>query len=272
MTFDFRLVVFDIDGTLENSHHEVSPYTRSIIQRAQKAGLIVSLATGKTLPAVQSLAQQLQLTHPLVLGNGSLLQSPHGDLLHASVFPRQTVERVLQLAGNFEVDICVFTTQMMYVQNLTPGIHAMLAFGAPFPREIRDWSMMGADVDRVVKIVLINLGGAPALAPLVHALDSRLGDEVSHFPSQPFIHEVLPPGEDKGRGVKRLADALGIEMQYILAFGDGDNDAVVLKLAGLGVAVANASALCKSSADVIVDSNDRDGPARFLEGFLKTRL
>jgi len=146
-----------------------------------------------------------------------------------------------------------------------------MEFGAPTPREIQDWAEMKGDMDRVVKFVIMNMGGPRALKPLVKALDDHLDGRVSHFPTQPYMHEVLPPGEDKGSGVRRLADALDILPDQIIACGDGDNDAVMLKLAGVGVAVANATRLCQASGDVIVASNDQDGPARFLDGFLRSR-
>ena len=271
MTPAFRLIVFDIDGTLENSRHEISTYTRNVILRAHAAGLMVSLATGKTLPAVQPLAQQLGLSLPMVMANGSILQYPHGRILHASFFPKQTVESVLELASGLEVDISVFTPESVYIQHLTPSVQAMMEFGAPTPREIQDWAEMKGDMDRVVKFVIMNMGGPRALKPLVKALDDHLDGRVSHFPTQPYMHEVLPPGEDKGSGVRRLADALDILPDQIIACGDGDNDAVMLKLAGVGVAVANATRLCQASGDVIVASNDQDGPARFLDGFLRSR-
>jgi hydroxymethylpyrimidine pyrophosphatase-like HAD family hydrolase len=86
------------------------------------------------------------------------------------------------------------------------------------------------------------------------------------------MREVLPRGEDKGSGVKRLADVLNVQSAQIIAFEDSDNDTVMLKMADVGAVVANATRLIKASADVIVAFNDQDGLARFLDGFQRSRL
>ena len=121
----------------------------------------------------------------------------------------------------------------------------------------------------MVKFVILNMGGAPALLSVANALKSHLDGQVSYFPTMPYMLEILPPGENKASGLRRLADYLKIKNSEIIAIGDGDNDAVMLNLAGLGVAVANGTPLCKASADLVIDSNDEDGPARFLDGLMK---
>jgi hydroxymethylpyrimidine pyrophosphatase-like HAD family hydrolase len=131
---------------------------------------------------------------------------------------------------------------------------------------------MQEDIQRVVKFVILNMDGAASLQPVANALTSHLDGQVSYFPTMPYMLEILPPGENKAAGLRRLAELLGIKTAEIIALGDGDNDDVMLDLAGLGIAVANATPACKSKADIIIESNDNDGPARFLEGLMKAEL
>ena len=49
-----------------------------------------------------------------------------------------------------------------------------------------------------------------------------------------------------------------------MAFGDGGNDIAMLKHAGVGVAMGNASDEVKGYADMITDSVDDDGIAKIL--------
>jgi len=57
----------------------------------------------------------------------------------------------------------------------------------------------------------------------------------------------------------------------VMAFGDGNNDAGMLSVAGIGIAVANASTHIKAIADMLVPSNEQEGPAQFLEYMLQIR-
>ena len=79
--------------------------------------------------------------------------------------------------------------------------------------------------------------------------------------------EVNAAGVNKGTGLVNLGKLLGISREEIMACGDGDNDTVMLREVGLGVAMANAEDQVKEVADYITLSNDEDGVAKAIEKF-----
>lgn len=86
----------------------------------------------------------------------------------------------------------------------------------------------------------------------------------------PFFVEFLRPDVTKGYGLKLLCEHIGVGMEEVVAFGDGDNDREMLQLAGLGVAMKNAKQAAKEVANVVIDwSNDEDGVAKQLEALLQ---
>ena len=76
--------------------------------------------------------------------------------------------------------------------------------------------------------------------------------------------EVMSRGTDKGVALKALASRLGIPREQVLAMGDSGNDCAMLRYAGIGAAMGNASELAKKAADVIAPSNREDGVAWML--------
>ena len=54
----------------------------------------------------------------------------------------------------------------------------------------------------------------------------------------------------------------------MIAFGDGYNDLSMLRLAGMGVAMANAAPEVRADADYVTLSNEEDGVAVAIERFL----
>ena len=72
----------------------------------------------------------------------------------------------------------------------------------------------------------------------------------------------------KESGAKVLLEYLGLTREELAAFGDGDNDSGLLKFAGIGFAVANASPECRDAADEIVASNDENGVAQGINKIL----
>jgi hydroxymethylpyrimidine pyrophosphatase-like HAD family hydrolase len=96
----------------------------------------------------------------------------------------------------------------------------------------------------------------------------RFGDQVNYCHTLKEMLEVMPKGVSKLSALRHLADYQGVDLSAVMSFGDGDNDAEMLAACGLGVAVANASPLAKSSADLTVASCDHNGPAAFLHALM----
>ena len=70
----------------------------------------------------------------------------------------------------------------------------------------------------------------------------------------PFFVEFLPSGLSKGSALEALATKLGLSVsEEVAAFGDGDNDAEMLRVAAIGVAMRNAKQKAKEAADIVIE-------------------
>ena len=81
--------------------------------------------------------------------------------------------------------------------------------------------------------------------------------------------EISDKNAGKHTGLRFVTKLLGISMRDVAAFGDGDNDMEMLRMAGCGYAVANASDQCKEAADHIVGHHDADGVGKAILELLK---
>lgn len=78
----------------------------------------------------------------------------------------------------------------------------------------------------------------------------------------PTMQEVLPPGCSKALGVRKLCEALGIDMSTeLLAIGDAENDVEMLQQAAIGICVGNGVEWAKQAADIVMDETDDEGAA-----------
>jgi hypothetical protein len=80
--------------------------------------------------------------------------------------------------------------------------------------------------------------------------------------------EISAQKVDKGIGLKKLCEYLGISIDETIAVGDGYNDLEALKAAGLSIAMGNAVEEIKEIADVVVADCDHDGCAQAIEQYL----
>ena len=114
----------------------------------------------------------------------------------------------------------------------------------------------------------ILLGGEPEeLKSVEQKLLDKLGGEVDIYFSAPWFLEVMPKGINKGIGIEKICDHMGISTDEVIAFGDSFNDISMIRTAGVGVAMGNAEQELKDCADYITDDCDSDGIAKALEYF-----
>lgn len=84
--------------------------------------------------------------------------------------------------------------------------------------------------------------------------------------SEHSLFEILPKGVHKGVSIDKMVEYLGVDRAKTVAVGDYDNDVGMLKSAGLGIAVANASKAALDAADVVTVSNEEHAIAEVIYG------
>ena len=94
--------------------------------------------------------------------------------------------------------------------------------------------------------------------------EHALYDRFDFVRSEARLFEILPKGVHKGLALGKLAEHLGIDMNRTVAIGDYDNDAAMLKAAGCGIAVSNASKSALEAADMVTVSNEEHAIARVI--------
>ncbi len=75
---------------------------------------------------------------------------------------------------------------------------------------------------------------------------------------------------NKGAGLKRIAELMGIDLRDFVAMGDSPNDIEMLEIAGFGVAVRNAHPALKEVADMVTEGEHGAGVAEAVQ-YLKDR-
>jgi len=74
-----------------------------------------------------------------------------------------------------------------------------------------------------------------------------------------FGHEQVAHGMSKASSMKLVSATFGLTVENAAAFGDGANDAQMLKEAKIGVAMGNACDACKETANYVTDNIEDDG-------------
>jgi Cof subfamily protein (haloacid dehalogenase superfamily) len=265
-----RLCVLDVDGTLVDSRHRVSPGTRAAVRRARDAGLTLLLATSRgpsalrpVLAEVDGLAGQV-----FVASQGALLGRYLGerlDVLERSPAPRDDALAVVERAEAGALSVSWYVGEQWLVGRVDELVEREARITGANP-EVAVLAEQSAGPD---KLMLVAPDDARArLAELAAALPATLQGQISN----PTYLEVTAKGVDKAVTVSRFRAREGFAASEVLAVGDGPNDLPLFAVAAVTAAPANARAEVLASARVVVPSNDDDGVAALLDRVVRAQV
>jgi Cof subfamily protein (haloacid dehalogenase superfamily) len=278
----YRLLAIDIDGTLINSRHELTPVVRAALARAGEAGIHVVLATGRRYSHALPLVQSLEIDVPLVTASGALIKDPidHRTLFKANFEPQALLEALQTVdRSGFDPVVCadtfadgfdyylarpeVRTPELAYYLDKNPGRGRLWPelLSSPPPGIFSVFSTGTHEQMQTVD------------AALHSALPGKLHTHVLRPPKYVgYFTEIAPAGVTKWSAIQRLARDWGIAEDEICAVGDDVNDIPMIRQAGLGVAMGNALPAVKAAADRIAPGHDEDGLAMVVEWLLEEGL
>jgi len=265
MTSDIRLIAIDLDGTLLNDDHTISPRTEHTLKRAMAAGVQVVIATGRPRRTSVPFLKQLGLTSPGVFLQGLAIFDGDGTLRHEQFLEPETARKAIRFAEEHDYTLMAYNSHRIICRRRNQYTKIMAGYFEPSPDEMESMLTL-PDKEPIGKLIFIH---DPEVIPGIRArVEGLLASHATLVLSRPEFLEVLPPGASKGAGLKRLLDDEGIAPEHVLALGDGENDLEMIQLAGIGVAMGNATDHLKKVANHVTDSNNDDGVAKAVERFV----
>ena len=257
-----RLLALDLDGTLFDLGFRFSPRVRRAVAEAQRRGVAVTLATGRSLTSTRPFAEELDIREPLICYQGGLIAERNGRALHRVALDRRLAALAIDLAESQRWHVILYLGGRLYLTELRHPMSFYEGLLNPAAKHVPDLrALLDRDPDKV--LIVVEGNGDEILAGLHERFDAQAAIVRSH---DLFI-EVNPWGVDKSTGLAWLAGRLGVPQSQVMAVGDQDNDAPMVAWAGLGVAMGSGSPACKAVADWIAPPLAKDGAAVAIERF-----
>lgn len=269
-----KLIGMDLDGTLLTTKKELTAYTREVLSRAVKQGIIVMPATGRPLKGItDDLLEFSGFRYAVTANGGRVLNIRTGETLFEELVPAETAGKVLEILGHYDTLREIYFDGIGYAQEDALQNISRYLEEAPMMEYIMRTRIAVPDLwakfeeeNRAVDKVQGLFTSLEERDMAIRELREVSGIEITGALKKNI--EVNAAGVNKGRALLRLGELLGIRREEIMAFGDGANDLKMIKEVGVGVAMENAKDELKEAADYIAGSNDKDGVARFIETYV----
>jgi Cof subfamily protein (haloacid dehalogenase superfamily) len=276
-----RLIAIDIDGTLLNSHSEISPANLDALRRAYEAGIETVLVTGRRHDFALPIALTLGFDVWIISSNGAVTRSTRGERFHRDLLPQATAMKLCRAMPEFH--------NHMVITFDRDGLGAIVCeqrerlYGV-----IQRWMEKNAPVIEYVKpieraliedpIQVMFCGQVELMKTAEQKLfDCGFADEITVLRTQ-YDHrdltivDILNTGCSKGHALERWAQHRGLVRDEVMAIGDNYNDIEMLTFAGHPVIMGNASDELKQNGWTITLHNDESGVAAAIEQVLGSTI
>lgn len=246
----YRAVIVDFDRTLLRTDKSISEYTVRVLEAWQRAGARLFAATARPERAIREFREAVAFDAVTTLNGARTITR---DAVYENPIAPESAERILE-------QLCRFDGTVISVE-AESGIYANTDIPAWTPvvtEEIRG-------LPRREKIYKI-LASHPEIPPEEITADLP-GDTYSSVADRKLV-QVMSRDATKWNGIQDMLEAYGIDPAQAVFFGDDNDDLEPIRRCGCGVAVSNALEHVREAADAVTGSNDEDGVAVFLAGFL----
>jgi Cof subfamily protein (haloacid dehalogenase superfamily) len=240
-----KAVFFDVDGTLvsysTNPGH-IPEQTREALELLKARGHVVALATGRSLATAGWYMRELGIDSAVLCSGAHVLLD--WETVCTARIDQQAAESIARQCSALGCAVFACTDRYMYAYNESEETR----------RFVLEHSILGdvmRPLDEMRDVCMFNIYGDP-LPPQ----DIFRGVDVTY---ESYGIELRPPGVSKATGIRALAERCGVPMRDTVAFGDGNNDVLMLKAAGTGIAVGNGCDTIKQAADIVAEPIDDGG-------------
>ena len=257
-THRIRLVCSDIDGTLVSGQTMLPEPVRAAIRTLTAHGISFAFATGRLPYEVEPLLHGLPEGIAYTAGNGTMIVRG-GKTLETHSFLaaplRQTAER---WAGQ-GITVIFSVDGLERPLTLTPWAreNASVFRGLDCPVDDSIWQ---TPLERMFFY-------HPQAGYLTQCRQELCAFEAQYeiCSQNEYSIQISPRGCTKASGAAHLAELIGVSREEVLCIGDAQNDISMLRYAGIGVAVQNASAELKACADYVTEHAYGEGLVEIVD-------
>ena len=261
------LVLSDIDNTLLVADKGIPEYNIQMIKKFQELGGNFTIATGRSLESVSHYLDRIELSAPAIIYNGGVIYDFKNKMYIVKEILPESAEKALKIIRENFPDVGI---EIMCDNNRL----YMIRENAYTFKHVEDekLSYVCADISSVknnwIRVLFADRNSR--LLELQEFCKTLPFDDIEFIMTGTVYFEMVPKGISKGAGLKKLCDAMNIDIKDTVAIGDYYNDIEILQMAGLSVCVDNAPQDIKDICHAVVPKCMDGGVGHLLAQIIKS--
>ncbi len=276
---DIRLIGIDLDGTLFNNQKKITDRTLKILERAIEKGIQIVPATGRHFNGIPEELKKIEKVQYAMTTNGAAIYDVNSkECIYEDPMVNELALELIEKLDKNDILIDAFIKGNGYTSQKNIAFIKELNI----PDVMKDYmirtrikvpSLYEYVKEEKLDVQKFTMNFKPLSDSTFKDRDKVL-EIAKEYPNLACVSggmnnvELTNATATKGTGLVRLGEMLGITRNQIMAIGDSGNDFEMLKIAGIGVAMANSEKEVLEIADIVTKSNEEDGVAYIIEEYL----
>ena len=278
-----KLIASDMDGTLLNEKHCIDKETVEAIKKAEAAGIVFAISTGREYDTVEPLLKENNIRCQCVLMNGAEYRDEDGNILEEINIDQKIATKIIRILQKEKVSARIFTNKGIYTTDtkeealkemtfrtksfnpeFTEEEAIKVAKGMPYFVNLKYISnldeFLNSDME-IRKFVAFHSN-----IELINKMKKIIGEIEDIAVSSSFRDniEVTHITAQKGIILAKVAKKMGFKREEVMVLGDSFNDYSMFTEFTETVAMENAIPEIKEIAKYITDTNNNLGVAKAI--------
>jgi hypothetical protein len=253
----YKLISCDLDGTLKDKNGDISPKDIEAIHKWVDSGRYFVINSGRAPASILFSETKIGLIdrdgYGIGFNGGAVYRTDTRELLTHETMPNETGQKVLSMLKTLGANVIAYIGNTLYTEKVTDFLLPYITISGVEYVEIGDFSKLTGDISKILAI-----GEMPELIDIQNKTNPHIAGLCDSVFTASVLLEFVPLGVNKGKGLRKLAEMLDIDMSEVIAIGDNQNDLPMIECAGLGIAVGNALDEVKEKADLVMDLTNNE--------------
>lgn len=260
----YKAIFIDIDGTLRGSSKKISKRTIKAIKKISKKGILVVLCSGRPKKYTEYLSKKCHASKYIITSvGGAIYDYVENKTLYLNIMDKTACLELYKISQRENTDFLLHIGEednIISVSDIKTNIEDFIK-----ENDILQCVIIDKDFEKIKNLQpqiesIKNVEIKNRHRSLIYEDEPKEGN---------IYYGIANIESSKGNAIKKLCEALNINLEDTIAIGNDYNDVSMFNVAGYSVVMDNAKESIKKYANEITESNDNDGVAIFLENLIK---
>lgn len=266
----YKLIAIDLDGTLLNEKKKIPNENKVILKELMNRDIEVIIATGRRYYSAKELVSELGMEEATIMANnGTVVRDMKTDnIITTRYFDHEDYYSLIREGRDRELHA------ITHVDHFKEGYDILVELeknDTRYKNYLNDIANRYRTIDDLLRysnpkaLAIVYTGELEKLKEFQHNLNHKYKGRYNAYLMRNLKNvgamlEVINARGNKWVSVMEYAMSKGIKSKEIIAIGDDNNDIEMIKNAGLGIAMKNATKEVKGVSDIISEkTNDESG-------------